>query len=117
MAQEHDLSQSPLFHVSHETFVPREIIYDLWANTEHLQYWNPQLAEATLIIANPPQRLTYRIKASTVEATELDVVLTDVDGTTRIDVTQSSIENPDLPNSADAWDEVFRALENYLSAI
>ena len=111
------MSKSPPLQVSHETFVPREIIYDLWTAVEHLRYWNPKLAAAALVTAKPSERLTYRVTGSAGQAAELDVTLTDLGGTTRIDVTQSSTGHPDLPNSADAWHDMFRAMENYLSAI
>ncbi len=97
---------------SHEIFVPREIVYDLWDSADHYGIWFPALGNATRQEGNPPELLKY-----TVDDTELAVTLADLNGSTRIDVTQSSTTCIDLPNNEDGWHEVFTALENYLSAI
>ena len=99
--------------INHEIFVPREIIYDLWASADHYQIWFPALANAISLESEKPEQLKYTLA----DETELVVQLNDIGGTTRIVLTQSSNSCPELPNSQDDWHHVFAALENYLSAI
>lgn len=101
------------FTISHEIFVPRDIVYDLWSSADHFGIWFPALGNTALTESEPPSRLKFTVQ----DDTELTVALEDLGGTTRIEVTQNTTDNPDLPNSEAAWREVFAALENYLSAI
>jgi len=101
------------FNISHEIFVPREIIYDLWASADHFQVWFPALGNATLHDSQPPEQLQFTLA----DASELIVEFSDLNGTTRIELSQSSSDSPELPNNEADWHSVFAALENYLSAI
>ena len=108
---------TPTQTFSHDIFVPREIVFDLWSQPEHLVHWFPQLTAGTLAEASAPQELRYLFTSADASTPELTVLFEDLGSNTRIQVSQTATHNTGLPTDADAWHDIFQSLETYLSSI
>lgn len=105
---------------SHELFVPRDIIFEICTEADHLRYWWPDGVDA-LAQSEAPSRIVYTLPQNPGGIqTDSEVVLTlhDLGVTVRIDVYQSHLADLDATQqAAKQWQQRFAALGNYLSSI
>jgi len=116
MADNFDLS------ISCEVFVPREIVYELWTEQEHLEQWHPPCAgsDATVTETVRPEKLVYTMAQThdTGPAGEVRVVFEDLGGRTGISVHQTALVSADArERQRGAWGLALDRLTDYLSII
>ena len=105
---------------SHEVFVPRDIIFAVCTDADHLRYWWADGVDA-LAQSDALSRIVYTLPQNPGGIqTDSEVILTlhDLGGTVRIDVYQSHLADMDATQqAAKEWQQRLAALENYLSSI
>ena len=105
---------------SHEVFVPRDIIFEICTDADHLRYWWADGVDA-LAQSEAPSRIVYTLPQNPGGIqTDSEVILTlhDLGATVRIDVYQSHLADmAATQQAAEEWQQRFAALENYLSSI
>lgn len=131
--------------VSVTIFTPREILFDLWIQPEHLALWYPpdDATDARAVIGarsggswdvswktvggaresdggryvavDPPARLAYRTPGT--PAAEVVVRLSDGGGSTELTITESGSAGTDLASVRAGWTARLQRLIRYLSVI
>ena len=133
--------------VSHEIFVPRSIIFDLFVQSEHLREWYPAAARTSATFSidaveggafsyawddgtahavsgvftalAPRQALSAQIKDDdTCGPHQLEVNLVDIPGGTRIEIRADAFDSAEAAEHCRAgWVARLASLESYLSSI
>jgi hypothetical protein len=105
---------------SHEVFVPREIIFELCTEPDHLKFWWTD-GTYTLKQTTEPSRVVFALPSTLGGAPadhEVTLELHDLKATTRIEVYQSHLADADArEQAATEWRLRLAALETYLSSI
>jgi len=108
--------------ISHEIFVPREIIFELWTSPEHLEQWNPPYTGVDVGYAEliAPEKLVYATGRPGIAdmASEVHVKFEDLGGMTRITIHQAPLASAEaLAEQEQAWELALDRLTEYLSVI